>query len=68
MIIVPVIISRTFQLIVSATMDSGSMPAAIKMTAVVRAMYGLYLGLAIISAYIIINSIKAASFIKYRYP
>lgn len=44
------------------------MPAAIKMTAVVRAMYGLYLGLAIISAYIIINSIKAASFIKYRYP
>ena len=65
MIIVPVIIRRTFQLITDGSMDTGSMPAATKITAADRAVYGLYLGAAIMRTYISIKSIKAASFIFY---
>ena len=63
MIIVPVIISRTFQLITDGSIETGSMPAATKMTAADSAVYGLYLGAAIMRTYISIKSIKAASFI-----
>ena len=65
MIIVPVIIRRTFQLITDGSMDTGSMPAATKITAADRAVYGLYLGAAIMITYIRIKSIKAVSFIIY---
>ena len=47
-----------------ASIETGSIPAARKATAVTSAMYGLYLGAAIIRTYISINSIKAVSFIQ----
>jgi hypothetical protein len=74
MTIVPAIISKTFQLMTDGSIETGSIPAARKATAVTSAIYGLYLGAAIIRTYMSMNIIKAVSFIQslpeilyYRY-
>lgn len=62
MIIVPIIISKTFQLIVDTSLFKGNMPETRKTAAAVKAYNGLYFGLTIIKTYINKNRIRDNSF------
>ena len=62
MIIVPLIIMRTFQLMVTGSSLNGTMPAIRYITATDNAICGLYLGFVIMAMYMTTNNISASIF------